>query len=130
MCRRRQVHLSIVSEIQSQKYLRAYTTARGALEAPFPKLKTFSKSAKPLSRNRDPNMTKNEHVYAICSRQNIAGGVISGRNVKTIEGYGELKFEVAIALVVSEIFQKDNFVTLKLAMYYERERDFQTTSSS
>ena len=31
----------------------------------------------PLSRNRDPNLTQNEHVYAICCRVEVAGDVIS-----------------------------------------------------
>ena len=44
----------------------------------------------------DPkSMTKNEHVYAICSRPEEAGGVISGENAKTIEVYAALNFEVA-----------------------------------
>ena len=40
-------------------------------------------------------MTQNEHVYVICCRQEVAGDVISGENVKTIEGYAMLNFEVA-----------------------------------
>ena len=41
-------------------------------------------------------MTQNEHVYAICCyRPEVAGDVISGGNVKTIEGYGVLNFEAA-----------------------------------
>ena len=39
--------------------------------------------------------TKNEHVYAIFSQQEVAGDVISGDNVKTIEDYAVLNFEVA-----------------------------------
>ena len=39
-------------------------------------------------------MTQNEHVYAICCRVEVAGDVISGANVKTIDGYEELNFEV------------------------------------
>ena len=41
-------------------------------------------------------MTQNEHVYAICCRPEVAGDVISGENVWTIEGYAVLNFEVAI----------------------------------
>ena len=41
------------------------------------------------------NMTQIEHVYAICCRREVAGDVISGENVKTIEGYTVLNFEVA-----------------------------------
>ena len=40
-------------------------------------------------------MTQNGHVYAICCRPEIDGDVISGENVKTIEGYAVLNFEVA-----------------------------------
>ena len=41
------------------------------------------------------NMTQNEHVYEICCGPEVAGGVISGGNVKTIEGYAVLNFETA-----------------------------------
>ena len=57
------------------------------LESQFPKLLTFSESVEPLSRNRDPNMTKNEQVYATCCRLEVADDVISSENVKTTEGY-------------------------------------------
>ena len=40
-------------------------------------------------------MTKNEHVYTICYRPEVAGDVISVENVKTIEGYALLNFEAA-----------------------------------
>ena len=57
---------------------------------------------KPLSRNRHPNMTKNEHVCVIFCRPEVAGDVISGGNVKTtVEGYVVLHLKL-IALVVSE----------------------------
>ena len=55
----------------------------------------FSESVEPSSRNRDPNMTKNEHVYVIFCRPEVAGVVVSGRNVKTIEGYVILPFKAA-----------------------------------
>ena len=42
-------------------------------------------------------MTKNEHVYAIFCRPELAGDVISGGNVKTIESYVLLDFEAASA---------------------------------
>ena len=48
-----------------------------ALESLFRKLSTFSKSVEPSSRYRDPNMTKNEHVYAIFCRLEVAGDVSS-----------------------------------------------------
>ena len=63
-------------------------------ETPFQKLSTFSKSVdEPLSQNRDPNMTQNEHVYAICCGLEVDNDVISGRNA-TIEGYIVVNFEV------------------------------------
>ena len=39
--------------------------------------------------------TKNEHVYAIFCQPEVAGDVISGGNVKTIEGKLAVNFEVA-----------------------------------
>ena len=61
----------------------------------FQYCKTFLKSIEPLSRNRDPHMTQNEHVYAICCRQEVGDDVISSRNAKTVEGYVLVHFEVA-----------------------------------
>ena len=55
----------------------------------------FKESVEPLSRNRDPDMTQNEHVYTICCRPEVAGDVISSENVKTIEWYAVLNFEAA-----------------------------------
>ena len=40
-------------------------------------------------------MTKNEHVYAMFCRPEVAGDVISGEHVKTTEGYFVLNFEAA-----------------------------------
>ena len=37
-------------------------------------------------------MTQNEHVYAIYCRPEVTCDVISGENVKTIEGYAGLHF--------------------------------------
>ena len=53
-----------------------------------------AESVVPISRNRDLNMTQNQYVYAICCRPEVAGDHISGENVKTIEGYAMLNFEV------------------------------------
>ena len=60
----------------------------------FPKLQTFSQSVEPLLRNRDPNMTQNEHVYAICCRPEEGDDVISGQNGKTIDDYVSVNFQV------------------------------------
>ena len=54
-------------------------------------------------------MTQNEHVYAICCRQEVAGDVISGENVKTIEGYAVVNFEVTSFSSFQDI--KNHFVT-------------------
>ena len=56
---------------------------------------TFSESVEPLSRNRDPNLTQNEHVYAIFCRPEVAGDVVSGGNVKTVDDYVVLNCEAA-----------------------------------
>ena len=40
-------------------------------------------------------MTKNEHVYAISCQPEVAGDVISGEHLKTVEGYAGLNFDVA-----------------------------------
>ena len=40
-------------------------------------------------------MTLNEHVYAICCRPEIDNDVIAGRNVKIVEGYVVVNFEIA-----------------------------------
>ena len=39
-------------------------------------------------------MTQYEHAYASCCQPEVAGDVISGEKVKTIEGYAVLNFEV------------------------------------
>ena len=56
-------------------------------------------------------MTQNLHVCTICFRLKVVYGVVSGRNVKTIEGYLVANFEVSLALTVSEILKKNHFVT-------------------
>ena len=53
-------------------------------------------------------MTQNEHVYAICCRQEVASDVVFGRNVKAIEGYAAYIFKW-LSLVVSEIIQNKSF---------------------
>ena len=40
-------------------------------------------------------MTQNEYVYAICCRPEVAGDVISTKNVKTIGDYAALNIEAA-----------------------------------
>ena len=94
--RRRQVHLSLhFGGKGAKKCPTAYTRGNEACESQFRKLYTFSESVESSSINRDPNMTKNEHVYAICCQPEVAGDVISGGNVKTIKGYALLNFEAA-----------------------------------
>ena len=78
-----------------QKYLIAYTRGNEALESLFRKLWSFSESAEPSSRNRDPKKTKNEHVCAIFCLPEVGRDDISDGNVKTIKGYVVLNFEAA-----------------------------------
>ena len=40
-------------------------------------------------------MTQNEDIYAICCRPEVPGDAVSGGNVKTIEIYTALNFEIA-----------------------------------
>ena len=49
-----------------------------AVESPFPKTVHLFEIDSPLSRNGDPNITQNRHVYAICCRPEVDGDVISG----------------------------------------------------
>ena len=51
-------------------------------------------------------MTQNVHVCAICCRLEVAGDVISGENVKTIESYAVLNFEIASFNSFRYIFKK------------------------
>ena len=45
---------------------------------------TFSESVEPLSRNRDPKMTQNLHVFAICRRPEIDYDIVSGEAVDNV----------------------------------------------
>ena len=55
-------------------------------------------------------MTQNEHLYAICYRPKVAGDVSSCENVKIIERYAALKFEVASCSSFRDI-PKNHFVS-------------------
>ena len=55
-------------------------------------------------------MTPNLHVCTTCFRPEVVYDVISGRNVKTIEGYLVVNFEVASSNSFIDI-PKNNFVT-------------------
>ena len=48
-------------------------------------------------------MTQIEHVYAICCQSEVAGDVVSGGSVKTIEGYAVSNFEAASITTFREI---------------------------
>ena len=61
----------------------------------FQNSKRFENRSTRYRENRHPNMTHNEHLRAICCRSEVAGDVISGENVTTVEGYAVLNFEVA-----------------------------------
>ena len=75
---------------------------------------TFSESVEPLLRNCYPNMTQNERVYTICCRPEVAGDVLSGANVKSIEGYALLTYEFANSSNFRDI-KKNYFVTAQVA---------------
>ena len=66
-----------------------------ALESQFPKQHTCLRFGEPLSRNRHPNMTQSEQVFAICYASEVADDAISGGHVKTVDGHTVLNFEVA-----------------------------------
>ena len=55
-------------------------------------------------------MTQNEYVYALCCRPEVAGDVISGDSVKTVQDYVVLNFEVASLSSFRDI-HKNHFVT-------------------
>ena len=90
----------------------SYIRGNEAPESQFPKVQTFLESVEILSRNRHPNFTQNEYIYAICCRREIAGDIISGGNVSTIEGYAVLYFEAASFSSFRDI-PKNHFVAAK-----------------
>ena len=108
--RKSQSAIYIVLGSKEQECLTDYQRGNEDLESEFPKLYNFSESVEPLSRNRDPNMTHNEYVYAICCRPEVDGDVISSENAKTIEGYAVLNLEIASFSSFPDI-PKNNFVT-------------------
>ena len=59
-----------------------------------------------LLRNRDLNMTPNLHVCTICCRPEVVYGVISGLDVKTMESYLVINFEVASSNSFQDIQNK------------------------
>ena len=59
-------------------------------------------------------MTKNVHVCTICCRLEVAYGVISGRNVKSIDGYLVVDLDVASSNRFRYIL-KNHFVTAAAA---------------
>ena len=82
--------------VKEQKCLIGYITGNETLESQCPRLLNFrNRLNQPLSRNRDPNFTQNEYVYAICCQPEIADDVISSGNVKTVECCAVLNCEAA-----------------------------------
>ena len=57
-------------------------------------------TVEPLSRNRDPNTTQNQHFYAMCGRPERAGDIISSQVVNTAERY---------VIVICEISDSSSF---------------------
>ena len=72
-----------------------YTIEKKHLNHRFQNCKPFRNGLKHYRRIRDPNMTQNERVYAICCQTEVGDDVISSRTVKTMEGYVVVNFEVA-----------------------------------
>ena len=59
-------------------------------------------------------MTQNLHVCTIGCRPEVVCDVISGRSVKTMEGYLVISFEVASSISFQDI-KKNHFVTADVA---------------
>ena len=78
---------ALLFAVKEEKFQIVFSSGNEALESQFPTLQTFWESVESLSRNRDPNLIQNEHVYAVCCRPDVAGDVISGENIQTIECY-------------------------------------------
>ena len=87
--------MSPIFGVKEPNCLTGCIRANEALESQFPKLLKLSELVERLSRNRDPNFTQNEHVYAIFCRLEVAGDVIFGGIEKTIERYVVLNFEAS-----------------------------------
>ena len=77
---------------QEQKCQIGCTRENEALESQFPKLLTFSEYVESLSRNHDPKVTQNLHVFAICCRPEIDNDVISGVAVDNVGMDVPIKF--------------------------------------
>ena len=80
--------------MKKKEYLIAFAKGNEAVES-VSKTVNFSESVEPSSRNSDPNMTQNEHVYAIYCRSEVASDVIASGNVKTVESYFVVNFDAA-----------------------------------
>ena len=55
---------------------------------------------KPLLTNRDLPMAQNEHLYAICCRQEADDDVISGKDVDTFQCSACANLRVAVSSVI------------------------------
>ena len=56
-------------------------------------------------------MTQKLHVCTIYFRPEVVYDIISGRNVKTVDGYLVINFEVASSNSFRDFQKKNNFVT-------------------
>ena len=59
-----------------------------------------------LSRNRDPSMTNNGHIYAICCRPDVADDVVCVGWMWTIEGYEAANSEIGSSSRFRDITNK------------------------
>ena len=94
MRRRRQTHLGPIVGVNEQKYPIGCVSEMKPVNHSFQSCKPFKNWLNRYRKSR-PEHAQNEHVYAICCRPDVVCDVISGENVKIIEGYSVLNFEVA-----------------------------------
>ena len=96
MSGRRLVHVGPIFGAKEYKCPTTYANYNKTLETAFQKLSTFSKSVQALSRNRNPNMSQNQHIYAInCGRPEVTVDAISSQTANTVPTYIVVNFEVA-----------------------------------
>ena len=60
--------LSPILGAKEQKCLIGHIRGNEALDHSFQNCKSVLESVEPLLKNRDPNITQNEHVYMICDK--------------------------------------------------------------
>ena len=126
MRRRQQVHLSHISESRS-KMSNGLQNRKWSTWITFSKFQPFRNR---LNRYREIATRRWPKMDAICCRREVVDGVISGLNVKIIEVYVVINFDVA-TLVIFLDFPKRSFLWRWSGRCYRwRERDLQPTGNS